>query len=85
MNPYADADQAHEEKISRDEAIEAIFEEMMDDRELVRQAIVDVRNRHMSAKSGGEFSGLVRNYVWNMAASAYSLSRINRNYRNGEW
>lgn len=85
MYAYADADRAYEEKMSRDEAIEAIFDEMMGDRELVRQAIVDVRNRHMSAKSGGEFSGLVRNYVWDMAGSEYSLSRINRNYRQGEW
>lgn len=85
MNPYADADRAHEEKMSRDEAVFRIFGRMMSDRDIVRQAIADTRNKYPRAKKGGEFGGLVEQVIVDMASQEYDASRCNRKYRNGEW
>ena len=69
MNPYAQQDAAYERRIEESEEIFSIYEELMGDRDVVRDAIVEVRYRNPTAAKGGEFSGLVEDWIMELAES----------------
>lgn len=77
MNAYAQQDAQYERRMSESDAIYSIYEDLMSDREFVRESIVEVRHRNPKAAKGGEFSGLVKDWIMDSALSQFE-ARSNR-------
>lgn len=71
MNAYTDADRAYYAGLDAVEKIHRIYERLMTDRDVVREAVIETRSRHPRAKRGGEFRELVMEKVLAIAEEEF--------------